>query len=284
MTGQGTVSVSGAIERGDSRKLSRVLGEHVGQKGYGISLLLNSEGGDLEEALKLADVIREKELGTEVEPKGRCMAECALMFMAGTSETTIGAQTSRGMSRTAVIGFRPPRADSDTGYAAAVSKILRLASQRNSGQHPLIDVALLREMMSTIGNDFYYIDTVGKASEFNIEIIDAAGPPAIAKIEAKQACENKIAFLADAPEADSFSSYSGDGEREAKDEGGLKSEVYSFRWVKGWCRVWDGGPGERGVDAVDHYEEDSPIHSSGDPEWSFWPGSKLLRALPPKTD
>jgi hypothetical protein len=204
--------------------------------------------------------------------------------MAGTAETTIGAVVDRRMHPSSRLGFRPPASaayNSTEQYAAAIKGILALAQVRHSEQS-LMRIGLLYEMMAASSNKPFFIDTVRKAAEFEIQVDDAAPPPHISAVEANQACENTIASLADSSVAQDFGSYTGDAEVETKAVGGTQATVYSFRWIKGHCRVSDSGPGSRSVHAIDHYaeEDEDTFVSYISNEWIFWPGDKRLDSLP----
>jgi hypothetical protein len=82
------VVVSGEIREGDARRLARAL-EDAGRDRHGTKrLYLESEGGLVTEALKMADVIHEVGVTTIVRKDAMCASACAsVLFVAGKYRT-----------------------------------------------------------------------------------------------------------------------------------------------------------------------------------------------------
>lgn len=282
---EGTIYISGAIEPGDLRRILQALGDREGGKGAPIYLSLNSRGGYLPEALKIADLSLEKNLSTRLDANAECLGPCAIIFMTGTSLSTIGPQLGRHMHPTAILGFQAPSlassgADGESGekaYAAAVhdiEKFLKVASFRSyAWLNPLIKMALAQEMMAREGREYYFIDTVRKAAEFEIELENATGPDEVGEFEAKHGCENAVATVANSDVADGFAEFSGEGTKAKGDDG---ETTYDFRWSRGYCKVSGSAP-YRFFGVAEYRGNELGV--SG-PDWMFWPGSKALVTVP----
>jgi len=91
MSIQHIVGATGAIERGDGARLARFIEENA--LGPGTLFLLNSAGGNLEESLIMARILRAKQFSTSVGqfgpnqltpgPPGECYSACTFMFLGG---------------------------------------------------------------------------------------------------------------------------------------------------------------------------------------------------------
>lgn len=86
----GTVFVAGEIKPDDHKKLIKAIGDHQGGKGIPLYLELNSEGGNFEEAIKISQIMHDKNLSSKIGPNGKCLSACAVIFMSGRSFNTSG--------------------------------------------------------------------------------------------------------------------------------------------------------------------------------------------------
>ncbi len=129
---------------------------------------------------------------------------------------------------------------------------------------------LLNEMMMVRGDNFFLIDTVRRAAEFDVEILDA---PAVDKIElddAFDACENAVAAATDSESADQvFASYI------ASTEIAAQSQKFTFKNFKGrYCTVFK----QWGHIAVT-FDLGFGLFNVQLPLWAANPGALPLRAL-----
>jgi hypothetical protein len=286
---KGTIHVSGEIERGDSRKLLKALGDREAGKGAPITLELKSKGGDFAEALKIGKISLEKNLSTRLGPNAECLGPCAIIFMTGTYLSTVGPQLGRSMHPSAILGFSAPGPESrDSGFEALNAKegyeqavrdlqgLLKLASQHEySWQNPLIKAALLRELMSRDRGGRYEIDTVRKAAEFEIELEHAGGPSEITKSTARRGCENALAVVKDSAIVSSFGEFGGEGSRKS---GAAGETIFQFPWVRGYCKVThDPSAGQTYLDVAEFHGSEIGVPAQ---RWMFWPGDKALLTVP----
>lgn len=76
----GTLQLTGTIDPGSS---SRFLAEIEARGEYVSTVLLDSPGGSVDDALSIGRLIRERGLSTEVANGGLCASSCPLIFAAG---------------------------------------------------------------------------------------------------------------------------------------------------------------------------------------------------------
>jgi len=73
-------SFSGAIEPGDTRKVANFLGT---MKTPIFTIILDSQGGDVDEAIRIGELIKFAWIGTEVQSERLCASSCFFLFLAG---------------------------------------------------------------------------------------------------------------------------------------------------------------------------------------------------------
>src|SRR4051794_18836171 len=85
------VKLSGTIQFGDVEKLRRVLDRNValasafGYNGSFVTIMMDSEGGDYDEGIRLGRFFRDEFIHTRITREASCISACALAFMGGTS-------------------------------------------------------------------------------------------------------------------------------------------------------------------------------------------------------
>lgn len=109
LVGGGKLMANGTITPG----VSQAFAAEVGKRGdYIKTVVLNSPGGSVVDALAMGRLIREKNLATEVEPGKYCASSCPLMF-AGGVERRAGDKAIIGVHQVAAIATTangpPPR-------------------------------------------------------------------------------------------------------------------------------------------------------------------------------
>ncbi|MBY6113028.1 hypothetical protein KUW09_06195 [Mameliella alba] len=155
-------------------------------------ICLNSPGGSLAEALKMTDVLTNRagtsdylytSIGTAVPAQAICHSACAVLFMAGgtQSESEAGRLPNRVLHARGSLGFHAPGLFiADGNYSAetvgkafsiAVQSIGELSDRQNALRFP---ASLLNRMVGTPPEDMYVLTTVGEATQW---MIDIAGLP-----------------------------------------------------------------------------------------------------------
>ena len=80
-----TISLTGKIMQGDLNKVLKIIKANVV-----VAVVLNSKGGDLEEAIKIAQVVKELGLAVVVNKDATCGSACFFIFIAGSNRIAAG--------------------------------------------------------------------------------------------------------------------------------------------------------------------------------------------------
>jgi hypothetical protein len=165
------------------------------------TLCLDSEGGSLDAAVRIAEAIRKDRpftmrkgipfVATRLGANARCESACAIIFMAGTYDDFEGpASPMRSMHPTARLGFHAPalsvpRGDYrevfvSTAYNTSISAIASILRVLNvgadpdgrlySGSGPWMVAPLLEAMLATPPSQMRYVETVDDAGRWGIPI------------------------------------------------------------------------------------------------------------------
>ena len=205
------ILLSGQITAGDTERL-RALVRQLQERGtwqrmestLEWRMCLDSTGGSLPEAARMAEFVFQTGIGTVLAPNAVCLSACSWVFMLGFEqgyEELFG--PNRHMHYTARLGFHAPRlnlgdlqfltrAQAEEAVAAvndAVARILQLSNSRILGTRPAIDADLLEEAWSEQRADrFFFVDTVDKAGRWGIHVFGLTWPAEIDMIAAARAC------------------------------------------------------------------------------------------------
>lgn len=207
------IRLSGKISTGDFRSLEQAVNK-IDQKTLDkfdrpFRLCLDSPGGSLGEASKIARYVYEWGIATRVEANAECLSACAWIFMMGTSDQGWGKfegeyqYIDRSMDATAKLGFHAPflelgsneyvpRILAEQGFEILISafaEILSLSFNINDDR-PIILSDLIEEAMRTSSEEMYYLDTVDKAGRWNINITGLSFPNPLGQTAAVNVCLN----------------------------------------------------------------------------------------------
>ena len=211
------IKMTGNIEPGDADKFRAFLEKlqsmgpkmvngidltEVEDTGERVRICLDSPGGSLAEAIKMTDILLEWKytswvmfLGTAVAGNERCLAACAILFLAGGdygvragpvySEGNIGRIADRVLHARGELGFNsialqlPERtynsAEASNAFKVTLHNIETLVKRMKVLR---MRVSLLQTILSTPSDQMYYINTIGDAAHWNIQI---AGLPRVSK-------------------------------------------------------------------------------------------------------
>lgn len=162
------VDFSGEIQLGDAERLIAAMlssMDEVNKKFYrgAIRIEVNSPGGDVKEALKIAAVVRATYLDINVVPlvNGVCASSCFFIFLAGLERVASGADyvaewgTSKSLG---MVGIHRPYFRSPEGGPTSTKRqedaMQEIESYLQSQRMPRY---LLDEMMSHASNDVYWL-------------------------------------------------------------------------------------------------------------------------------
>lgn len=152
----GILSLTGTIDPGSS---SRFLAEIEARGEYVSTVLLDSPGGSVDDALSIGRLIRERELSTEVADGGLCASSCPLIF-AGGSERIAGRGAAIGVHQiyAAALTATPVDALSVAGVAMADAQSVTADITRHLSDGG-IDPALWLHALETPPDRLYYFST-----------------------------------------------------------------------------------------------------------------------------
>lgn len=171
--------LNGEIRQGDAERLASL----ISQKKVVLRLRINSPGGDLIEAMRLADLVKNAHIGVTVGNGGYCISACFFVFLEGyyrhaTSARDDGTLMPQAMRErwSGVVGMHRPYLKSKNGDIASPQKqeeIMRRVREylvsKSVAQH------LIDEMMSRPSNDIYWLRArdLGLIGEYNPGVEEA---------------------------------------------------------------------------------------------------------------
>lgn len=161
-----SVRIKGDLVSGDAERLASV---YLGVKPiagfyfYPRAIYLDSAGGDVLEAIKMADLI--KSLGvsvaTPLDAEGVCASSCFLLYVAAIERAASGIDTLRlhgGKGYLGPVGIhRPYIQDPSGGPAAAQRQEQVMAEMRAYLSKANVGGLLIDKMMSHASNDIYWL-------------------------------------------------------------------------------------------------------------------------------
>lgn len=149
----GTLTLTGTIDPGSS---ARFLAEIEARGEYVSTVLLDSPGGSVDDALSIGRLIRERKLSTKVADGGLCASSCPLIF-AGGSERIAGREAAIGVHQiyAAALTATPVDALSVAGVAMADAQAVTADITRYLSDGGL-DPALWLHALETPPDQLYY--------------------------------------------------------------------------------------------------------------------------------
>ncbi|MVO17084.1 hypothetical protein [Parasedimentitalea huanghaiensis] len=201
--------MTGPITTGDVQKLASqidVFGEAVESTSDHI-LCVSGPGGSLDEALRIGALLYDKGIGTRIEANQSCMSACSIVFMMGTvffyEGIGDGHNSNRRMHVTSRLGFHRPelKLKAENLYdAAAVEKSFDIALQATlefirmanlgSRSQTMVLPDLIENMFAHKGQDFYFVETTGQTSRWDIDLDGFNSPQLMDSRAAHNACSN----------------------------------------------------------------------------------------------
>lgn len=203
------VALEGPIVRGDLDLLKQLLAplrpdtfDHTPR------LCLDSPGGSYSEGLAIAQYLMENNVGTAIAGGAKCYSACSLIFMGGTFPWK--GQINRFLHAGGVLGFHAPyipdrnkpgeapaMVDEGEVRAAFSDGIRAMSSFMQMGvgnEVKRIVPELMAEMMAQGPDQFFYVDTVGKAIRFRIGLFGIGRVPPVDDPGICNACVNMNYF------------------------------------------------------------------------------------------
>jgi hypothetical protein len=171
------IRLDGTIEENDSKKLSQKL--RLFELTEQPTLCLNSSGGSYEEGLIIAELIVNRRLSTAVDADATCLSACVIVFLSGNvSNEDSSIRPSRRLHVAGKLGFKEPY---DEGLSA-VKQLIAL--------HPeLIRKELIVEMSEHVPDKTFFINTVGQAIEYSVNVFGVRGPQEFSEVSSEMLCD-----------------------------------------------------------------------------------------------
>lgn len=205
------VRLEGEIVEGDLQRLEAVgKSEFKGSDGESSAkdtICLNSPGGSVAEGVRIAEYLYKNGIGTVIDEDDECDSICAIMFMMGIAQGAEVNFVNRKLHVSGKLGFHRPylAIASDelisaralgVAHDAAVESIMKIMILANNhvpwSNSTMMKPDLVQQMLTHIGNDLYYIDTVEKAGHFEIELIGVEKASGLTEEQAYYTCENSF--------------------------------------------------------------------------------------------
>ena len=186
------LTARGTNELGDLDRVKAIIGaQRDKQFDKPPRLCLHSPGGSYREGLAIASYLMEHSIGTAVPAGGECYSACAIIFMGGTYPWK--GELNRYLNSQAVLGFHAPyipdsnnknRVMVDEGevgaaYSEGIKAMKAFMELGVGNQTKRIVPELMQEMIARGPNDFFFVDTVGRAIRFRIHLYGVDQPPPV---------------------------------------------------------------------------------------------------------
>lgn len=182
--------LEGPIEKGDLDRLKSAIGaQREAQFSTPPRLCLHSPGGSYGEGLDIARYLMAESIGTAVPAGAECYSACAIIFMGGSYPWK--GELNRFLHTQGILGFHAPyipdsnnknRVLVDEGevgiaFSDGIRAMKGFMELGVGNQVKRIAPELMQEMIARGPNEFFFVDTVGKAVRFRIHLYGIDQPP-----------------------------------------------------------------------------------------------------------
>ncbi len=165
------IEISGMIKKGDADRLAQFVQSrrllNCLEAGYcpvNNVISLNSPGGNLSEALKIAKYIQKNQFITLLDKDATCESACSFIFFAGFSEYEGYFHSRRFAHDTAKLGVHRPAVTlpKDTFSSDRVEQIIRLVDDVKVEAvrqfiAAKVDLTILEQMYATLSSEMYHL-------------------------------------------------------------------------------------------------------------------------------
>jgi hypothetical protein len=198
-----SLRLDGPIEAGDLDRFRKATAAQSG--GGNVSLCLNSPGGSYAEGMRIIEFMlgSPASFRTVVDHGEECVSVCALMFLAGHYKKAgdKAKLPDRKLHVRGMLGFhgpyiKPGAASYDPALvAAAHSAGLKAVGQLLAlDEEALFPLSLLGAGLAKGADEFMYVETVGQAGGWAIDLLGYRKPHSFTTNELEQACQNYDAW------------------------------------------------------------------------------------------
>ena len=164
--GRFDVHVTGALSQGDSERIVAeiVAIQPISRENYVLPYMLtiDSPGGDINEALRMAQLVRAAHMDVVVPKQATCASACFFVYLAGQSRAASGADEIRAEGAARSLGavgiHRPYYRKNVGGPTAAVKQEELMSAVVDVLKKERVPQALVEEMMARPSSDLYWLD------------------------------------------------------------------------------------------------------------------------------
>lgn len=162
-----SITMTGEITPGDAERLASIfvaIKPIANYYPYPNSLYLNSHGGDVAEAIRIAELVKTLGISVATVPdgKGACVSSCFLIYAAALERVASGIDTLRAEGTKGNLGplgvHRPYLRTPAEGPAGAKQQEQVMADMRAYLVKASVGHALIDKMMSHASNDIYWLN------------------------------------------------------------------------------------------------------------------------------
>lgn len=158
-----SILLSGEIQKGDAEKLVKLI---VKSHPLALRLILDSPGGDVEESLRIASLVKALHMNTVVGEGGICASACFFIFLAGDHRLALGILVAGDAKITSTvsgyIGLHRPHLESNQAkeYSSSDAEMLQHGIMQKISEYLRnedVPQHLIDLMMSRPSNDIYWM-------------------------------------------------------------------------------------------------------------------------------
>lgn len=173
--------MTGPISPGDVDRLVALLDQELQDYYWDthyVTLTLDSPGGSFNEALKLMDLLKERQIGTRIQEDASCMSACAVAFMGGSRVVANMFRMSRIVEPGGRLGFHAPSLNIggeamvpaqllQNSYESALSAISGILDRRERFE---IQTSLVEKIIETPPSEMFIVETVDDFARWDIAV------------------------------------------------------------------------------------------------------------------
>ncbi len=187
--GRCDIRISGIVNSGDDAAVEQLVAELKTDRQ--IVLCLDSPGGSLSAALKIAQLVHDIGAATYLDRGANCESACSIIFFMGTRDVGGTAVIDRRIAAGGRVGIHAPAINLDRDQSFTGSDVMRAfdvaleaaGSITTLGQEAdgrsgdnWIPVEVVNHLLTTPYDKMFHVTQIGQAQDWNIEIADLRWP------------------------------------------------------------------------------------------------------------
>lgn len=156
----GNISIVGNIAKGDVEQLRNA----IRTQKYGLGVInLDSPGGDVDEAIRMTEMIKPLFVTTRVKPGKYCASACTFIWLAGTPRMAVPKESAQRLARQGlseaggIVGLHRPYLANFSALTNNQSQVMKQIQSYLEAQ--MVPRRLIDVMMSRPSNDIYWLNS-----------------------------------------------------------------------------------------------------------------------------